>query len=96
MRAPPRGFLWIVLLVVPVLAWNHVESGPASLTNYGIMVTNSFTAHFITNRNHIDWIGKVVAADDKDKFTPKGVCWLPDYELGLRDDGVVVWRKATK
>ncbi len=41
-----------------------------------------------------DWVGKLTMADDKDQYTPRGVCWLPDYEIGLRSDGVLVWRKV--
>ena len=30
-----------------------------------------------------------------DEFFPN-VCWLPAYEIGFREDGVVVWRKVKK
>lgn len=38
------------------------------------------------------WIGHPVVSDNH-KYTPTQG-WLPGYQIGLREDGVVVWREA--
>jgi hypothetical protein len=39
----------------------------------------------------IDWIGHPMVSDN-DPYTPSEG-WIPGIEIGLRSDGVVVWRK---
>lgn len=39
----------------------------------------------------ITWIGHPVISDNDDYFPSEG--WLPNYQIGFRDDGVVVWKK---
>lgn len=41
----------------------------------------------------IRWIGHPVVSDN-DNYTPSQG-WLPDYQIGFRDDGVVVWKKGS-
>ena len=43
---------------------------------------------------NVIWMGHPVVST-RDKYFPAQV-WLSDYEIGLRDDGVVVWRKTPK
>lgn len=42
--------------------------------------------------HHINWTGNEVAVGAGDKWFHK-VGWLDKIELGLRDDGVLVYRK---
>jgi hypothetical protein len=39
----------------------------------------------------IEWVGCPMVSND-DRWTPSQG-WLPNVEMGLREDGVVVWRK---
>lgn len=40
----------------------------------------------------ISWIGKPVISDD-DKWAPS-YKWLPCIDMGLRSDGVMVWKNS--
>ena len=40
----------------------------------------------------VTWIGHPMVSDN-DPYTPSSG-WLPGYQIGLREDGVVVWRKV--
>lgn len=40
------------------------------------------------------WIGNP-ALRTGDQFSPS-VGWIPNYEFGFREDGVMVWRKSGK
>lgn len=42
----------------------------------------------------IEWVGHPMISDS-DPFTPSEG-WLPGVEIGLRSDGVVVWRNVRK
>lgn len=53
-----------------------------------------FGAGFVTAGIDVIWMGHPVVST-RDKYFPAQV-WLSDYEIGLRDDGVVVWRKTPK
>lgn len=44
----------------------------------------------------VQWLGKIVVANDSDQFMAAGINWITEYEIGLRQDQVVVWRKARK
>lgn len=39
----------------------------------------------------VTWIGHPMVSDN-DPYTPSQV-WMPGYLIGLRADGVVVWKK---
>lgn len=55
--------------------------------------SNPATQHLTT-----DWVGSVVYGTEEsmDRIAPKGVFPTanPEVQIGLRSDGVVVWRKA--
>lgn len=38
----------------------------------------------------IDWVGHPMISDN-DEYAPS-MGWIPTIEIGLREDGVVVWR----
>lgn len=40
-----------------------------------------------------DWLGCVMTSNN-DPYTPSE-SWWPGFQIGLRSDGMVVWRKAT-
>lgn len=65
-----------------------------NLTNYWLETEKQIKQWHNSNYTTVEWVGKIVTADDSDKYTPRGIGWLKDYELGLRSDGVVVWREA--
>jgi hypothetical protein len=39
----------------------------------------------------VDWIGHPVVSDNR---TPPSTGWIGSHQLGLREDGVVVWRQV--
>ena len=45
---------------------------------------------FRTNISTTEWIGCPMTSDD-DKYTPRQG-WVASVEIGLRSDGIVVWR----
>lgn len=46
-----------------------------------------------TNRApKIEWIGHPMVSDNDSRFPRQS--WLPEYQIGFREDGVVVWRKV--
>lgn len=42
----------------------------------------------------VSWIGHPVISDNHSSIPTKG--WLPDYVIGFRGDGQVVWKEIKK
>ncbi len=42
----------------------------------------------------VEWVGCPMVSNDDPYFPSQA--WLPDYEYGFCDDGVVVWRKRQR
>jgi hypothetical protein len=64
------------------------------VTLIGIQVATAEIAsafHQLTNQN-IQWIGSPMVGRP-DNYSMNESCFV-DVEIGLRDDGVIVWRKA--
>ena len=61
-------------------------------TNLIITLTIGICVGFIVGagvKPSINWIG-CPSVSNNDNYTPS-TGWLPDFQIGLRDDGVVVW-----
>lgn len=56
------------------------------------MTMRQFNHAMMTNgESKVEWVGCPMVSDN-DRYTPSQGCLL-DIQIGLRDDGVVVWRK---
>ncbi len=69
----------------------------ATVTGLGIshLILRLTITKASVSRPAVEWIGKLTVADDSDKYMPRGVGWLPNVQLGIRADGVLVWRGVT-
>ena len=55
-------------------------------------INNSMPVYADAEDIHVDWTGGNVAVAFGDQWMTS-VGWLPGLEVGLRDDGVLVWRE---
>lgn len=51
-----------------------------------------FLALIMSGCTHVEWAGNPAVRTGDAWISNVG--WLPDYEIGMRSDGVVVWRKV--
>lgn len=63
-----------------------------NLTNYWFETERQINQWYNSNYTTVEWVGKIVTADTSDPYR-NPFSYLRDCELGLRSDGMVVWRE---
>lgn len=57
------------------------------------MIISLDDIRYRSNHITIEWVGTIAVANLKDPYAPT-LGWLRGFELGLRSDGVMVWRET--
>lgn len=56
-----------------------------------VIILSFIGGYAMADKEKVEWVGLVAVGNDDPYWGNVG--WLPGIQLGLRDDGVIVWRK---